>query len=119
MRGMRLRTVGLSALYKMRVRRPGWLTARLGALTEQQKAEVEHAENLVSSVRLMLCGGDRQRLVLADVFNLYELMAYYCKERLDLAQVVYENFAPLATLGTSVRIRKSHVRNSPLIVVPF
>lgn len=92
---------------------------RLEALALQQKAEVELAEDLVSSVPLKLCGGERRRLLLADLFNFYEIMAYYCKERLDLSQVVYEHLAPLATLGISVKIPKSHVRNAPLIFVPL
>lgn len=93
--------------------------ARLNALAAQQKAEVRLDDELVSSVRLKLCRGDRRRLVLADLLTFYEVMAYYCKGRLELSQVVYENLAPLATLGISVKVTKSHVRNSPLIVVPL
>lgn len=95
------------------------LQTRLEALALQQKAEVELAEDLVSSVRLKLCGGERRRLLLAGLFNLYEILAYYFKERLDLSQVVYEHLAPLATMGISVKIPKSHGRNAPLIVVPL
>lgn len=93
--------------------------ARLKALAVQQKAEVRLDDELGSSVRLKLCRGDRGRLVFADLLNFHEVMAYYCEERLELSQIVYEHLAPLTTLGISVKVVKSHVRNSPLIVVPL
>lgn len=93
--------------------------ARLQDLASQQRAEACIPDDLVASVRLNLCAGERRRLLLADILVFYELMAYFCKERLDLAQFVYELLVPLTALGVSIKLTVSHVRKAPSVVVPL
>lgn len=85
---------------------------RLDALTARQKAEVPIGDDIVASVRLKLCCGKSRRLLLADLFVFYELLAHYCKQHLNLTQVVYQHLAPIATLGISVKLVVSQMSPS-------
>ncbi|KAK1869077.1 hypothetical protein I4F81_011559 [Pyropia yezoensis] len=85
---------------------------RLDALTARQKAEVPIGDDIVASVRLKLCCGKSRRLLLADLFVFYELLAHYCKQHLNLTQVVYQHLAPVATLGISVKLVVSQMSPS-------
>lgn len=76
-------------------------------------------DDLISSVRLKLCGGERRRLVLADLFVFCDIMAFYCKERLELRQAVHEHLAQLATLGVSVKLNVAQTRKPQPVVVPL
>lgn len=86
--------------------------AQLDALTERQKAEVRISDDIVSSVRLKLCGGRSRRLLLADLLLYYEFLAHYCKQYLNLSQIVYQHLAPVATLGISVKLIVSQLSPS-------
>jgi len=85
--------------------------ARLAAITSSQAKQVDVDNELVLSVRQQLCGGESRWVLLADVLAFYELMAFYCKKELDITQIVYEQLAPVATLGVSVRVETTTARS--------
>ncbi|OSX77692.1 hypothetical protein BU14_0138s0038 [Porphyra umbilicalis] len=95
--------------------------ARLASLTSSQTGEVHVPEGLVADVGRQLCGGEERRVLLADILGFYELMAYYCKKQLNITQVVYEQLAPVATLGVTLRrdVLAARSRKTNVILTPL
>ena len=73
-------------------------------MAASQKIEHTVEATLLRDVGRKLCGGERRRVKLADLERFFDLTAYYCKQRRSIKQVVYEQLAPVVTLGVTVKV---------------